>query len=54
MMAYNAYNGDGDALTYKAIERFVKMAKTHRNIADQDKAFVEKAWKEAILDSVEN
>ena len=54
MMAYNAFNGDGDALTYKVIERFVKMAKTHRNIADQDKAFVEKAWKEAILDSVEN
>ena len=45
---------DGDALIYKAIERFVKMAKTHRNIADQDKAFIEKAWKEAILDSVEN
>ena len=51
MIAYNTYNcdGDGDTLTYKAIERFVKIAKCHRNIADQDKAFVEKAWKEAIL-----
>ena len=45
MMAYNAYNGDGDgdALTYKAIKRFVKIAKCHRNITDQEKAFVEKA-----------
>ena len=53
-MAYNAYDGKGDALTYKLIERFVKIAKTHRNIADQDKAFVEKAWKEAVLNLDEN
>ena len=54
MIAYNTYNGDGDALTYKAIEHFVKIAKCHRNIAHQDKAFVEKAWKEAILNLDEN
>jgi len=54
MMAYNAYDQKKDPLTYKAIERFVKMAKTHRNIADQDKAFVEKAWRQAILDYDEN
>ena len=47
MMAYNAYDNNKDPLTFKVIERFVKMAKTHRNIADQDKAFVEKAWREA-------
>ena len=49
MMAYNAYDSNGDLLTYRMIERFVKMSKTHRNIFDQDKAFAEKAWKEAIL-----
>ena len=55
MMAYNAYNEKKkDPLTYKAIKRFVKMAKCHRNIADQDKAFVEKAWRQAILDYDEN
>ena len=58
MMAYNAFDGDGDgdgdALTYKAIEQFVKIVKCHRNIADLDKAFVEKAWKEAILNLDEN
>ena len=54
MMAYNAYDNSNDPLTYKLIERFVKMAKCHRNIADQDKAFVEMAWKEAILNSDKN
>ena len=53
-MAYNAYDGDGDVLTDWMIERFVKIAKCHRNIADQDKVFVEKAWKEAILNLDEN
>ena len=47
MMAYNAYDNDKNPLTFKVIERFVKMAKTHRNIANQDKVFVEKAWREA-------
>ena len=54
MMAYNAYDSNQDPLTYQMIKRFVKMAKTHKNIADQDKAFIEKAWKEAQIDCVEN
>ena len=54
MMAYNAYDNSKDPLTYKLIKRFIKMAKCHRNIADQDNAFVEMAWKEAILNSDKN
>ncbi len=54
MMAYNAYNNSEDPLTYKAIECFVKMTKTHQNIADQDKAFVEKAWREAQSELTED
>ena len=54
MMAYTAYDSNGDPLTYRMVKRFVKMSKTHRNIADQNKAFVEKAWKEAILNLDEN
>jgi len=49
MMAYNAYDNNKDPLTYKAIEHFVKIAKTHQNIANQDKTFVEKAWRGAQL-----
>ena len=30
-------------LTYKLIERFVKISKTHRNIGDQQKGFIQKA-----------
>ena len=44
MMAYNAYDNSEDPLTYKAIKRFVKMAKTHQNIANQDNAFIKTAW----------
>ena len=33
---------------------FVKMSKTHCNIVDQDKGFVEKAWREAVLNLDEN
>ena len=54
MMAYNAYDKKNDPLTYKLIKRFVRISKTHRNIADQDKAFIEKAWKDAIFDSAAN
>ena len=49
MMAYNAFDKNGDALTYKAVERFVKETKSHRNIADQDKGEVERLWKESAL-----
>ena len=48
MMAYNAYDNNSDPLTYKVIKHFAKMMKCHRNIADQDKVLVQKAWKEAI------
>ena len=54
MMTYNAYNNNVDPLTYRMIERFVKMWKTHRNIVDRDKAFVEKAWREAVLNLNKN
>ena len=35
-------------------ERFVKMAKCHWNIANQDKAFIKKAWKEAQMNCVKD
>ena len=54
MMTYNSYDGKGDPLTYRMMEYFVKMAKCHCDIVNQDKAFVEKALKEAIMNSVKN
>ena len=43
MMAYyNAQNGIGK-LTYEWIEHFIKK-KTHRNILDQEKGFIEEVW----------
>ena len=53
MIAHNAYDKK-DPLTYRMIEHFVKMLKTHRNIVDQDKVFVEKAWREAVLNLNKN
>ena len=48
MIAYlNLVNGN-DEITYAMIERFVKVSKTHRNIGDQEKGFIQKA----ILDSI--
>ena len=49
MMAYNAFDENGDVLTYKAVERFVRKTKTHRNIADQEKGEIERVWKESAL-----
>ena len=49
MMAYNAFDENGDALTYKEIERFIKKMKTHRNIADQEKGEIERLWKESSV-----
>ena len=49
MMVYNAYDNNEDPLTCHMIERFVKIAKCHQNIADQCKAFIKKAWKEAQM-----
>ena len=54
MIVYDVFDKKEDPLTYKAIKGFVKMVKTHQNIADQDKVFIEKAWKEAHLVLDEN
>ena len=44
MMAYyNARNGS-DELTYDGIEQFVWKTKTHRNILDQERGFIEEVW----------
>ena len=48
MMAYSCLNNNNDKLTYAMIERFVKVSKTHRNIGDQEKGFLQKV----ILDSI--
>jgi len=48
MIAYLKLDEGGGELTYKLIERFVKVSKTHRNIGDQEKGFIQKA----ILDSI--
>ena len=48
MMAYmHLANGD-NRLTYAMIERFVKVSKTHRNIGDQEKGFIQKVILESI------
>ena len=48
MMAYyNARNGAHE-LTYDWIERFVKKTKTHRNILDQERGFIEEVWRASI------
>ena len=41
-------NNKDNKLTYAMIERFVKVSKTHRNIGDQEKGFIQKV----ILDSI--
>ena len=52
MIAYmNLEKGDGE-LTYDLIERFVKVSKTHRNIGDQEKSFIENAILDSILMSL--
>ena len=48
MMAYSYLSENEDKLTYAMIERFVKVSKTHRNIGDQEKGFLQKV----ILDSI--
>lgn len=53
-MTFNAYNGNGDPLTYKENEHFVKKASIHRNISNQGKTFVERSWKETLINSEKN
>ena len=49
MMAYLHLAKGDHKLTYTMIERFVKVSKTHRNIEDQEKGFIQKV----ILDSLD-
>ena len=37
-----------NSLTYDSIERLMRMSKTHRNIADQEKGFIQAAWLDSI------
>ena len=46
MLAYQ--NLDTVDLTYDSIERFVKKVKTHRNIADQEKGYINNVWMNSI------
>ncbi len=48
MMAYNTYHDLNSELTYGMIEKFKKRTKTHHNIGDQEKVFVEQVWRESI------
>lgn len=49
MLAYHEYDNrdldDPKALTYKEIERFVKKSKCHKNVSDQDTAYLARVWK---------
>ena len=45
MLSYNNLNSN--KLTYKSIEKFVKKTKTHCNMSDIEKGYVEKIWKES-------
>ena len=47
MMAYSYYIKN-DKLTYTMIERFVKVSKTHRDIGDQEKGFIQKVKQDSI------
>ena len=48
MIAYLNLASGNKELTYNLIERFVRVSKTHRNIGDQEKGFIQKA----ILDNI--
>ena len=37
-----------DELSYESIEKFVKKINTHRNIADSEKGYIEKMWRESM------
>ena len=44
MIAYK--NIDVDELSFEIIEKFMKKTKTHRNMADAVKWYIEKIWRE--------
>ena len=52
MMSYNAHNVSNSELTFELIEKFIKKTKTHCNIGDQEKRFVEQVWRESISEIV--
>ena len=47
MMAY-LHLSKGEDFNHAMIERFVKISKTHRNIGDQEKGFIQKVILESI------
>ena len=49
MMAYNAHHDSNCELIFELIEKFIKKTKTHRNIGDQEKGFVEQVWRESAV-----
>ena len=48
MMAYKNIENESMGLTYDWVERFVKKTKTHRNILDQERGFIEEVWRASI------
>ena len=46
MLAYR--NIEHDQLSYETIEKFVKTIKTHRNMADSCKGYIEGVWRETF------
>ena len=48
MMAYKNIENGSMGLTYEWVERFVKKTKTHRNILDQERGFIEEVWRDSI------
>ena len=46
MLTYQ--NVKGENLTYESIEKFVKKINTHRNIADSEKGYLEKIWRDSM------
>ena len=49
MMTYlNIANNNQQNVTFNMIEKYTRKLKTHRNVGDIKKAFIAKAWREAI------
>ena len=48
MMAYNTHHNSNGQLSFDLIENFIRKTKTHRNIGDQEKWFIEQVWRESI------
>ena len=49
MMTYlNIANDNQQNVTFDMIEKYTRKLKTHNNVGDIEKAFIAKAWREAI------